>query len=52
MSLKRKAFTYENEIRLFVVRKQRVEGDITCLGYSDSPIVSVCLPPITLIWLG
>lgn len=45
MSLKRKAFTYENEIRLFMVKEQSIDGDITCLSYCDSPIVSVCLPP-------
>ena len=45
MSLKRKAFTYENEIRLFLVKKQPIIGDIISIGYYDSPINSVCLPP-------
>lgn len=45
MSLKRKAFTYENEIRLFLVKKQPIIGDIISIGYCDSPINSVCLPP-------
>lgn len=45
MSLKRKAFTYENEIRLFLVKKQPINGDLTSISYSNSPIRSVCLPP-------
>ena len=45
MSLKRKAFTYENEIRLFLVKKQPIIGNIISIGYCDSPINSVCLPP-------
>lgn len=45
ISLKRKAFMYENEIRLFMVKKQPINGDIISLGYFNSPIVSVCLPP-------
>lgn len=45
MSLKRKAFIYENEIRLFLVKKQPIDSDIISLDYQTSPIVSVCLPP-------
>lgn len=45
MSLKRKAFTYENEIRLFLVKKQPINEDIIGLDYSNLPIISVCLPP-------
>lgn len=45
LSLKRKAFTYENEIRLFMVSTSPFKKDVISINYSKTPISSVCLPP-------
>ena len=45
LSLKRKAFVYENEIRLFMVSNSPIPQDVISINYSNQPISSVCLPP-------
>ena len=48
-SLKRKAFTYEHEIRLFMVSKKAFEDEkIPVACPNIQPIISVCLPPKTM----
>lgn len=45
LSLKRKAFAYENEIRLFMVSKSPIQQDVISITCPKLPINSVCLPP-------
>lgn len=45
MSLKRKAFSYENEIRLFMVSNKPFTQEIVKLDSSSLKVVSVCFPP-------
>ncbi len=45
LSLKRKAFVYENEVRLFMVSKSPIQQDVISINCPKLPIDSVCLPP-------
>lgn len=45
LSLKRKAFLYENEIRLFIVSKTPFPDNLFKIKYNNSPIKTVCFPP-------
>lgn len=46
LSLKRKAFSYENEIRLFVVSQIPFNSDLFRITYSNNPIKTICFPPM------
>jgi hypothetical protein len=45
LSLKRKAFSFENELRIFMVGENPFNDDIVHIKYPVQPINSVCLPP-------